>query len=131
MHDLHIEDFCKDAAKTMIMLYKRFPVKTTLYVEDISGPDTPDEFGLHCPRFNACFSAFIWLAENHYLSYSQTIRQEAVEEAVLSHKAFTYFTSKSDNSLKTRIVELNDTLLHETSETLKNLMLQHLLSTKE
>lgn len=131
MHDLHIEDFCKDAAKAFIILYKRFPVKTTLYVEDVSGPDEPDEFGLHCSRFSACFSALIWLAENNYLTYSQPIRQEAIEEAVFSHKAFSYFTSKSDNSLKTRIVELNDTLLNESSETLKNLMLQYLLATKD
>lgn len=129
MHDLHIIDFCKDTAKTFIMLYKQFPVKTTLFVEDVAGPDVPDEFGLHSPRHNACFSTFIWLAESGYINYSQTIRQEAIEQAVLTHKAFTYFTAKSDQALKTRIFELNETLTTQSSETLKNHVLHHLLAT--
>jgi len=53
MADLHIEDFYRDVAKIFLQLYAVFPRKTILYVEDISGPDEPDEYGLHHPRFQA------------------------------------------------------------------------------
>ena len=42
MSDLHIDDFYHDAGLILALLYAVFPRKTTLYVEDISGPDTPD-----------------------------------------------------------------------------------------
>lgn len=56
MADLHIDDFYRDAALILLRLYRTFPRKTILYVDDISGPDTPDEFGLHSERFQSCFS---------------------------------------------------------------------------
>ena len=93
MSELHIDDFYKDASKILLQLYKNFPKKITILVEDIAGPDTPDEFGLACERHQACFGAMIWLAEAGYLSYTDTIRQEALDQAVLSHKAFTLLTA--------------------------------------
>lgn len=88
MSDLHIDDFYKDCAKTLVFLYGHFPTKVTVYVEDISGPDTPDEFGLHSPRHQACFNTLLWLAQTGYIYFDQTIRQEAIDQVVLSHQAF-------------------------------------------
>ena len=100
MADIHIDDFYRDVAKILTRLYAVFPRKTTLYVEDISGPDEPDEFGLHHPRFQACFSTMIWLAEHDYLLFQDTIRQEALDQVVLSQKAFLVLTSQSDVSVR-------------------------------
>lgn len=88
MSDIHIDDFYRDAAKTLAALYAHFPRRTTLYVEDIGGPDTPDEFGLHSLRHQACFETFLWLAQSGYLRYEQLVRQEAVDQAVLTHRGF-------------------------------------------
>lgn len=96
MADLHIDDFYRDVAKIFLRLYAIFPRKTTLYVEDISGPDEPDEFGLHHPRFEACFSAMIWLAEHDYLIFEDNVRQEALDQVVLSQKAFLLLASRSE-----------------------------------
>ena len=99
MADLHIEDFYRDVAKIFLNLYALFPRKTILYVEDICGPDQPDEFGLHNPRFQAGFSAMVWLAEHGYIHFHETIRQEALDQAVLSQKAFLLLSSRSDLGL--------------------------------
>ena len=96
MADLHIDDFYRDVARIFIRLYAVFPRKCTLYVEDISGPDEPDEFGLHHPRFEACFSTMVWLAEHGYLNFEDTIRQEALDQVVLSQKAFLMLSSRSE-----------------------------------
>jgi hypothetical protein len=101
MADLHIDDFYKDVAKIFLRLYSIFPRKTTLYVEDISGPDEPDEFGLHHPRFEACFSAMVWLAEHGYLIFESNVRQEALDQVVLSQKAFLLLASRSELTLPT------------------------------
>lgn len=90
MSDLHIDDFCRDAAKTLIMLYSKFPQKIIVYVEDFAGTDTPDEYGLHSPRFVAGFHTLLWLAETDYIQYTHTIRQEAIEEATLTHRCFSF-----------------------------------------
>jgi hypothetical protein len=87
--DIHIDDFYRDAGLILLHLYQAFPHKTAIYVEDISGPDEPDEYGLHSKRYLACLSAMIWLAEQGYLSYESCIRQEAIDQAVLSPKGFT------------------------------------------
>lgn len=96
MADIHIDDFYRDVAKIFMHLYAWFPRKTTLYVEDISGPDEPDEFGLHHPRFQACFSTMVWLAEQGYLQFEDNIRQEALDQVVLSQKAFLVLTTRSE-----------------------------------
>ena len=102
MADLHIEDFYRDVAKIFLNLYALFPRKTILYVEDICGPDQPDEFGLHHPRFHAGFSAMVWLAEHGYIHFQEAIRQEALDQAVLSQKAFLLLSSRSDLGLVQR-----------------------------
>ena len=89
MSDLHIDDFYKDIAKILNHLYQSFPRKTTVYVEDIAGHDEPDEFGLHSNRHLACLGALIWLAEEGYIRFDSAIRQEAVDQAVLTGRTFT------------------------------------------
>lgn len=98
MSDLHIDDFYRDAAKIFLQLYSTFPKKSTVLVEDIAGPDNPDEFGLPSDRHQACFGAMIWLADSGYINYQETIRQEALDQAELTHKAFTLLSSNGDSS---------------------------------
>jgi hypothetical protein len=88
MADIHIEEFYRDSAIALVQLYSVFPRRINLFVEDIAGPDEPDEFGLHSPRHMACFGALLWLEEEGLLRYVDTIRQEALDQAVLTRKAF-------------------------------------------
>jgi hypothetical protein len=99
MADLHIDDFYRDAALIMLHLYGRFPRKTILYVDDVCGPDTPDEFGLHSQRYHSCFSAMVWLAEQGYVQYSETVREEALDQAVLTQRGFMVLASRSELEL--------------------------------
>lgn len=89
MADIHIADFYKDAARILVQLYSQFPRPTMLFVEDIAGPDTPDEFGLHSPRHEACLSTMLWLAQSGYLRYQTLVRQEAIDQAALTQRGFT------------------------------------------
>ena len=95
MTDLHIDDFYKDAALIFLRLYNTFPRKTILYVEDICGEDQPDEFGLHSERFLAGFSTMVWLGEQGYLRYDAAIKQEALDQAVLTEQGFLLLSSRS------------------------------------
>lgn len=96
MADLHIEDFYKDVALILLRLYALFPRKQILYVDDICGADTPDEFGLPSPRYQAGFSAMVWLGEQGYLRHAGPIRQEALDQAVLSEKALLLLSSRAE-----------------------------------
>ncbi|HTN33317.1 MAG TPA: hypothetical protein VL091_04880 [Marinobacter sp.] len=93
MADIHVEEFYKDVAVALVQLYGAFPRRVNLFVEDIAGPDTPDEFGLHSKRHMACFGALLWLAEEGLLRYVDTIRQEALDQAVLTRAAFIRLSS--------------------------------------
>jgi len=95
MSDIHIDDFNRDCAKILGQLFRTFPRPQLLFVEDICGPDTPDEYGLHSDRHSACFSTMTWLAQAGYLSYSETVQQEAIDQAVLTHKSFTLLTTRA------------------------------------
>lgn len=135
--DLHIDDFCKDTAKILLSLFRRFPVKTALYVEDISGADEPDEFGLHSPRFEAGFGAIVWLKECDYIQYSSEVKQEAVEEAVLTHRGFNLLAgfdadpSNDTPNPQRRIDTLKNTLKAGSSEALKSLVLRYMLKSRD
>ncbi len=98
MSELHINDFYKDVGKILLQLHHQFPRKCILYVEDISGPDSADEFGLHSERHQRCFGAMIWLAETGYLSYQQTIQQEALDQVVLTEKGFILLASTANDT---------------------------------
>ncbi|WP_341936534.1 hypothetical protein [Marinimicrobium sp. C2-29] len=93
MADLHIADFYKDAARILVQLYNSFPRKVIVFVEDIAGPDTPDEFGLHSTRHQACLATMLWLAQAGYVSYDSLIRQEAIDQATLTQRGFTLLAS--------------------------------------
>lgn len=93
MPDLHIDDFYRDTAKALVVLYNAFPRKITLYIEDISGPDTPDDFGLHSKRHDAALNTLLWLGSTDYLSYKTQIRSEALEDTVLTHRTFLLLNS--------------------------------------
>lgn len=95
MADLHIDEFYRDAAMVLNKLYLAFPRRIAVYVDDISGIDELDEYGLHSRRYLACFSAMVWLAEQGYLSFVTTIHQDAIDQATLSHKGFTLLSSHS------------------------------------
>jgi hypothetical protein len=133
MYDLNVDDFCRDASVIFLNLFQQFPKPITLYVEDICGPDSPDEFGLHSPRHMACFSAIVWLKEEGYIRCGQSVRQEAFEEVVLSQASFLYFTSIDEYGSEkscTRIKRLHETLHANSSDSLKSLLLLQLKQIK-
>lgn len=99
MADLHIDDFYKDVALILLRLYGVFPRKHLLFVDDICGFEEPDEFGLPSARSLGCFSAMIWLGEQGYLRYEAPIRQEALDQSVLTEKGFLLLSSRSDLTL--------------------------------
>ncbi|MBN7769431.1 hypothetical protein KUV44_03105 [Marinobacter daepoensis] len=99
MADIHVEEFYKDAAIALVQLYMAFPRRTNLFVEDIAGPDEPDEFGLHSTRHMACFGALLWLAEEGLIRYVDTIRQEALDQAVLTRQAFVRLNAPAPQAL--------------------------------
>jgi hypothetical protein len=95
MPDLHIDDFCHDALRTLLQLYHVFPRRASVYVEDIAGPDEPDEVGLHSRRHMACLGAMLWLAEEGYIRYEATIYQDGIDQAVLTNRTFVLLTAAS------------------------------------
>ncbi|WP_053980117.1 hypothetical protein [Marinagarivorans algicola] len=120
MPDIHIDDFYRDTAKTLVALYNNFPRPLSLYVEDIAGPDTPDEFGLHSKRHESCLSTFIWLGNAGYLNYASLIMREALEAATLTHQAFILLNSGLKND------ELNPKAPHGSEGLLINLLRREL-----
>jgi hypothetical protein len=99
MADIHIEDFCRDSAKVLLQLYNAFPRRTSVYVEDISGDDKPDEYGLHSDRHMACFGTMLWLAEEGFIRFTDTIKQDAIDQAVLSQRAMQLLSRVCDDRL--------------------------------
>lgn len=88
MGDIHIYDFYRDVGIALSKLYSVFPRPYTLYVEDLCGPDVPDEFGLHSDRHMSALSALMWLADEGFIKFDSLIQNEAVDQAVLTHKGF-------------------------------------------
>jgi hypothetical protein len=86
--DLQIDDFYRDAARGLLLLYQVFPRKMALYVEDLIGREEVDEFGLPSKRHQSCLGALLWLAEEGYLRFDSNIAYDALDQAVLSEKGF-------------------------------------------
>lgn len=107
MADIHVEEFYKDVAIALVQLYGAFPRRINLFVEDIAGPDEPDEFGLHSKRHMACFGALLWLQEEGLLRYVDTIRQEALDQAVLTHAAFVRLSAPAPTALSRALAGLS------------------------
>ncbi len=127
MSDIHIDDFFKDGCKILVHLYNNFPRTCMLFVDDISGPDEPDEFGLHSTRHQSCFSTMLWLADAGYMSYDDRVRQEGLDQAVLTHKGFLVLNARSplaknqmDNNLPESVQEFQKTNISVMREALKN-----------
>lgn len=87
MH-LHIDDFYRDASRALLALYRAFPRKTTLYVDELIGYLEPDEYGLPAVRHQSCLGTLLWLGEEGYLRHEGAIRHEGLDQAVLSEKGF-------------------------------------------
>lgn len=88
MADLHINDFCRDAAIALVRLYQHFPRPQALYVSDIAGHEERDEVGLYSKRHMACLHTLLWLADEQFFRFTSLIYEEGVEQAVLTHSAF-------------------------------------------
>ena len=95
MPDIHIEEFYSDVAKILLQLYANFPKLSTVYVEDISGPDTIDEYGLHSERHLNCFAAMLWLQQHDYIYFDETIRQEAIAQATITQKCLLLLSART------------------------------------
>jgi hypothetical protein len=128
MSDIHVDDFYKDTGKILVQLYRTFPKPTLLFVEDICGPDTPDDYGLHSDRHQSCFSTIMWLTNAEYLTYHEPVRQEAFDQSVLSHKAFTLLAARatfipvtdSNEGMPPSIIESQSTNIHSLRSALKS-----------
>jgi hypothetical protein len=128
LSDLHIEDFFKDSARILVRLYSSFPRPAQIFVEDIIGPEEPDEFGLYSPRHQACFSTLLWLAQEGFLSYEATIRQDAIDQAVLTAPCMLRLTlpqtfEADDLEAAARINAIRDALKARSSAALRRVML--------
>lgn len=88
MIDINIDDFYHDMAVILLSLYQQFPQKTSLYVEDICGPDDADEYGLHSKRYLSSIGALMWLQDEGYIRYSDIIKQESAEDCTITQKGF-------------------------------------------
>ena len=123
--DLQIDDFYKDAAGGLLMLYQAFPRKVSLYVEDLIGREEPDEFGLPSKRHQSCLGALLWLAEEGYLRYDSTIHFQALDQAVLTEKGFVRRSRAvpgqiaDDLSLPPSVLRIQASLAHQLREALK------------
>lgn len=93
MTDINVDDFFKDTAKTLVALYGVFPRRHAIFVEDVYQAEESDEFGLHSDRYQACFGALLWLVEENYLRSEETIKDEAIDQAVLTGRCFTLLSS--------------------------------------
>ncbi|MBE0484060.1 MAG: hypothetical protein IBX52_11230 [Bacterioplanes sp.] len=96
MLDVHIDDFYKDCATILLLGFRFFPRQQTLFIEDISGPDDRDEFGLHSPRHLAAFGTAQWLKDEGYVRFSVADGYQSVDEFVLTAKAFSRLIRRQD-----------------------------------
>ena len=117
MADINIENFYKHIARILRILYEAFPSKSPLYVDDVAGVDDPDEYGLHSPDYTAGFFAMLWLADEQYIRYMDTIRQDGVDQAVLTHKAFLKLTQVSDPIYQATVYQTDDSHVVGTTQT--------------
>lgn len=100
MTDINVEEFFKDSAKILTTLYLVFPRRHTLFVADVCGPEEPDEFGMHSERYLSCLGTLLWLGEEGYLRFEETIRFEAIDQAILTGRCFTLLSSPTRTSLE-------------------------------
>jgi hypothetical protein len=130
--DLQIDDFYRDAAAGLLLLYQAFPRKVTLYVEDLIGHEEPDEFGLPSKRHQSCLGALLWLADEGYLRFESTIQHQAIDQTVLTEKAFLRLSSSvpeaviSNESLPPSVRRVHSSLAHQLRQALRDGHSEHL-----
>ncbi len=140
MIDINIDDFFHDIAVTLLSLYQQFPRKVSLYLEDISGPDDMDEFGLHSNRYLSTIGAVSWLNDEGYIRYSSIVHQESVEDCTLTQMAFVKLirptlpsnhmadASSVEKQQHTLAQQLHGALKDQSSIEVRRLIEQHLLT---
>ena len=92
--DLQIDDFYQDASRALLILYRVFPRKAPLYIDELIGYQEPDEYGLPSPRHQSCLGALLWLGDEGYLRHDGLLHHEAIDQAVLSEKGFLRLTTR-------------------------------------
>ena len=133
MNDLNLLDFYRDAAHVLTRLYIHFPRKMDICVEDMIGTDQVDDFGLHSKRHEAAFGALLWLADEGYLRFNNTIRQEAIDQAILSQKGLLMLgkvnypptTNDTDETAVLTTAEYMQKALRSHSSTQLSFIMQH------
>ena len=88
MADIHIDEFYRDCASALVQLYGCFPRLTSLYVADLTGELEVDDFGIPGQRHQACFDTLLWLAAEGYIRYHDRVRQDGLDQVVLTEKSF-------------------------------------------
>jgi hypothetical protein len=120
--DIHIDDFFKDAGGALALLYQQFPQPVQLFVEDLTGPQEIDEYGLPNKRHRACFATLLWLAEEGFIRYVDTIRQDALDQTTLTGRCFTRLIAPAaedpDPALPTYVQLERGTHIHRIREAL-------------
>lgn len=108
------------------MAYLQFPRPVQLFVEDLTGPQEIDEYGLPNARHMACFSTLLWLGEEGFIRYADTIRQDAVDQVTLTGRCFTALISPAagvlsgqDSDLPTYLQLEQSTHIHRLRAALK------------
>ena len=123
--DLQIDVLHKDCAAGLLQLYQAFPRRIALYVEDLIGPEEPDEFGLPSKRHESCLAALLWLADEGYLRYDSTLHFEALDQAVLSEKGFLRLSravpdiAPQDQSLPPSVLRVRTSLAQQLRDALR------------
>lgn len=136
MLDVHIDDFFKDCSTILLIGFRRFPRSQTLFVEDISGPDEMDEFGLHSNRHLAALGALEWLKEEGYVRFGTMDRQLSVDDFVLTSRSLSRLLKpiratqdSSDSSIETTpvIQVLEFARLQSDTTWMSQIMQEHVL----
>ena len=74
-------------------------------------------------RHMSCFGTLLWLGEEGYLRYEDVIRQEAIDQAVLSARCFTLLSTPAANVEMADAAELPHTVRTEQSTSIHRLRL--------
>lgn len=106
LDDLHIIDFCNDVGRILTMLHRLFPREQEVYVGDLIGFEEPDEYGLYSKRHESCLSTLIWLKTEGWIRFASLVRREAVDQCVLTQRAFVHLHRALHPSLQPSLSSL-------------------------
>ena len=117
--DIHIDEFNRDVALTLIRLYQGFPKPMAIYVDDISRVDEPDEYGVISDRHQRCLGALLWLADEGILRFRDTIGIEGIDHAVLSLATLQALHHRSPDNAQSVIEQIREAVQERSSEATK------------